>query len=774
MNINLAKSLKNISSRLFPDLRQNNWLVLFFLSLLVGLYLLFCIVAFFLPGGFIEQEETNTFILGWFLAPTFAILSIPFFLWVRQKFFSQMSNGLLVLLSLNSLLFAFIITIINLSWQFFRSYDITANLAFISILVIPVTNLIAILILKSIKNNPGWTASWIPSILGGLGLVNFIGLYPYLNNDYSIPFPIFIISATAGAAAGILSLFIKGPKNPFSNKRGWTYLIDALVIVVVIITCIDPSLTFDAHHENFYLGPVNRILHGGTMLVDTYSQYGVLIIYFLTLVFKSRILPLTYQGLALLIAALYIGQYLIVYFLLVRLLKNRLYAIFFVILALLLGFFGTLGIAQAYPSIGPLRFGLVYVLFTVIFLRRRFSAFNHMGLWIEYALVGLAFLWSFETFIYLSFPYLGICLYESFSESIPLRSSIRRFLSRLGWFFLSIATANLIFALATYARAETWPNWSIYLDFIKTYSSLGGFGDLPIDTWSPWIFSIIIYFTSLMIFAFRYFYLKTRGNSTEEVLVLGLTLFGIAQYTYYLGRSHPNSLFHIAIPAILVLGYWFIKFQKKIEFPLSLRTAGKIVFFSAAVLVILGIWPTFFDKYNNLNTGLSLFKNMTPAALNTGNIRNWLTSENKLLHSGSGNRLIVEARSLISKYMPSQKEIPVFLSYRITTEVLFATNHIHSFPMSDVVEDSISDKNVQRILEYPDPLKTGDVVFLEKDPLSYQDKDLYHLEVLLIDKLCQEYNLENIESTYHNIQVVRLKPHDNRSSTYSETIKSLK
>ena len=77
-------------------------------------------------------------------------------------------------------------------------------------------------------------------------------------------------------------------------------------------------------------------------------------------------------------------------------------------------------------------------------------------------------------------------------------------------------------------------------------------------------------------------------------------------------------------------------------------------------------------------------------------------------------------------------------------------------------------------MSYPEPLKTGDVIFLEKDPTFYQYGELYRLDVLLIDKLCQEFNFEEIETTPYGVFVVRLKPHDNTPSVYCETIKSQK
>ncbi len=69
--------------------------------------------------------------------------------------------------------------------------------------------------------------------------------------------------------------------------------IDALIIAVCLLAIPDlvifgPDTPFGAFtnpviqfHHNFFLGPVNEVLHGGAVLVDTASQYGVGSLYFL-------------------------------------------------------------------------------------------------------------------------------------------------------------------------------------------------------------------------------------------------------------------------------------------------------------------------------------------------------------------------------------------------------------------------------------------------------------------------------------------------------------
>ena len=74
----------------------------------------------------------------------------------------------------------------------------------------------------------------------------------------------------------------------------WGMAIDVVVIVLCLLAIPDlvifeassPFSVFTTNHviqfhHNFFLGPVNEVLHGGAVLVDTASQYGVGSLYFL-------------------------------------------------------------------------------------------------------------------------------------------------------------------------------------------------------------------------------------------------------------------------------------------------------------------------------------------------------------------------------------------------------------------------------------------------------------------------------------------------------------
>ena len=77
------------------------------------------------------------------------------------------------------------------------------------------------------------------------------------------------------------------------HHAGLTRLGDAVVIAIIAWLVFDPHLHFDVAHHNWFLGPTNAVMQGGTMLGDAVSAYGVLPIYFLAGVFSLGIVPIS-------------------------------------------------------------------------------------------------------------------------------------------------------------------------------------------------------------------------------------------------------------------------------------------------------------------------------------------------------------------------------------------------------------------------------------------------------------------------------------------------
>ena len=93
------------------------------------------------------------------------------------------------------------------------------------------------------------------------------------------------------AAAGLVAAH-----DRFELGR-WGLAVDAAVVLLLFVlvpdlALYDPVDSFASYvaktHQNFLLGPANIVMQGGAMLVDTASQYGVGVIYFLAGWFPAR------------------------------------------------------------------------------------------------------------------------------------------------------------------------------------------------------------------------------------------------------------------------------------------------------------------------------------------------------------------------------------------------------------------------------------------------------------------------------------------------------
>jgi hypothetical protein len=748
--------------------QEQHPLVIYFISLVTSLYAFLGIIAIFLPGGIVEREEFIIYILGWLTVPIIAILTIIFTSRLIQKNIPDTEHLLWTLFALNAVLFTVLTTALNLSWQWTKSISVLFLLVYSTLVIVAVVNGLAILLRKWFLKHFSVPILQRLSLLGCLGFINFLSLFPDSYIYYQTPVLLVLVAIIASSLIVIVNKF------PFPKVHNRTAIIglDILVFITITLACLDPAFRINVLHENFYLGPVNRVLHGGTMLADTYSQYGNLVIYFISFLFRASSIPFTYQGLNFIIALLLIIQFIGMYLLLIALFKDRFYAILLLGILMLIGLYGTMGVMQEYPSVGPLRFGLSYLMLAVVYIRKRIKPARRWGFLIEYALIGIASLWSFETFVYCTLPYLGICFYESFSRPLQLRQSIKHFLLRLLGFLFTIFITQITFSLLTFFRSGKWPDWGTYLTFITTYS-VDEFFTLPIATWSPWFFLIIIYSAALFLFLFRLIVYKELEDSPESVLLFGMTLMGIAFFTYYLGRSHPNNLYFISAPAVIIAGYGYVQLSKTRGVPVIFRRTTKFAFSTAIILIMLAQTPIFVSKVQQDHTGFLMTAKSIYAIVRGKRPIIW-RAEYKKLQQGSGDQQVAETLELLKKYTPGEKDATIFLNPRNVTEILMKSGRLHRFPISDVYEDSLSVKNSQAIQNFPHGLKENDFIFLAHDPLFYKSfPEESPLQIDLIFILCQQFHFTEVESSPGGVAVIRLDPPAETPVPYCVTIRSL-
>jgi hypothetical protein len=509
---------------------------------------------------------------------------------------------------------------------------------------------------------------------------------------------------------------------------------DAAVVLAIALMVVNPNFSYEATHYNFYLGPVNDLLHGKSLLVDINCQYGVLVIYFLALVFKSGVLPLTYKGLAALIGLLQVVQYSLIYLLLRRLLGTQFFAALVLGLVLLISFFSQRELA-ALPSIGPLRFGLVFLLLCLPVLRSWRPSLARVCRLGAHALVGVAAVWSVEVFVYVLATHLGILVWEQLPAAGPA-DLLKRLARELRWTLAAAAGVHLFLALDILVRAGEWPHWNRYLDYLALYS-VGEFGTLPIDPWTPWALIMAVYFVSVLLLLYLGYRPMPRPHLPELDAVAGLTAFGLAQFTYYLGRSHPNNLYHICIPSLVLAAYWLCALVRCREaLPARFwRPATYAVYCLGMLQVVLGV-PFLADQWE---------RTAAQALVSGRPIELWSNQPT--------DPQVEEAVGLIERYMGGRDRVPLFIAPNHTTEALLLSGKVQLFPMSNPEQDELLAAAAERALNYNHGMKPGDLVLISRD-----QNELRTLQRQVIKKLNQEFTFVQ-EDTTRSIVVVRLQRH---------------
>jgi len=175
-------------------------------------------------------------------------------------------------------------------------------------------------------------------------------------------------------------------------------------------------------HEGFFLGPLNDMLQGRAMLVDTSSQYGVGVYYFLAAFFQ--IAPLGYGALGLLAGLLTALQFALAYGVLRLAGVARMLAIPTIVAAVLGLVMGSFGSYNDFPSTGALRYGIPWLIVAVALLAAR-RPHRRRSLWAAIiALVACASVWSFETFVYAGATYAALVALEAATRERGARINV--------------------------------------------------------------------------------------------------------------------------------------------------------------------------------------------------------------------------------------------------------------------------------------------------------------------------------------------------------------
>jgi hypothetical protein len=227
-----------------------------------------------------------------------------------------------------------------------------------------------------------------------------------------------------------------------------------------------------------------------------------------------------------------------------------------------------------------------------------------------------------------------------------------------------------------------------------------------------------------------------------------LTFYGIFQFFYFLGRAHPNNLFHISMPSILLSAYWLYWLQtakSKFVIPSIIK---KSVFVLSAMGLIIYLPFLVPQAGIKLSQSLKLLPSFPQKA--------WAAARD----IPRDDDFAKNAGLLMNRYSGSKKEL-IYLFGDRDLEVSMYTHRINIFPYNDIAQVSICPPALHRVVFYQPLISIGDYIYTSKDmDRSYYDMSngklyLSYFEKTLLYQLAHSFNLKFIEQQ-NGISVYRV------------------
>ncbi len=382
-----------------------------------------------------------------------------------------------------------------------------------------------------------------------LPMINAVTVRELLRHTANGVHPLIFIGALAATAVWIF-------------HDGWRLRSRALLVlecigILVLVTCIlfDPqyaspmSLAGGAgYHVWFFLAPVHDVLQGKHLLVDTSSQYGVLLIQALASLFRIGV-PFSFPHFTLMLMVLSIVYHFFFYLILRATLRDRSLAFLGILLILSMGFlrhaaFNFPGEPYIHPSALKLRFLFDLPVFALLawHVHRRYW----LVLPVAAFLSAVSLLWNSETGLSLCIAYLAYVGIDAL-QTPRWRVAFLRMLLHSTFLVASIAAVGGLFVWWTFWASGSLPDFSLISMYMRLYYS--GFGALPMPVVGAWCVLLFLYAVVLLQAARRVF---LGGRDLETALRVGYAIYGLMIFHYYISHSASTNLSAVTMPAVVL------------------------------------------------------------------------------------------------------------------------------------------------------------------------------------------------------------------------------
>jgi hypothetical protein len=452
-------------------------------------------------------------------------------------------------------------------------------------------------------------------------------------------------------------------------------------------------------HHDFVLGPANVLLHGGAMLVDTASQYGIVSIYFVTGWFQLA--PIGYGTLGLLDGILFALVYAAGYGVLRLARTPRLLAVTALAISVVVLIYNLLWSVGSLPAQhGPLRFGLPMLVVVAAAAATRLPERGRLLEGLQIAVVGLASVWALEGFIYTAATFAALACFRAFTA--PPTGRLAWLARRAGLVVVACVVAHLLFVAGTLAFAGELPDYGWYLGFLREFL-FGQLGDLTYDfsAWSPGLPVAAAYATSAaaLVLVVRRSPGVLRRERPALTVIAGCTGYGIILFSYFVDRSADYILAYVSLPVVLLGALWLAVVLRSAPHGSPGYGRGALAFaLGVAVLVTSVAWSSLDERFPR-----SALAHAAPGGRSLGGALERLWNLPPLDERTPGGEALVE------RYMPGRGPLLSVVEPDLETEIMIRSGRINRLPLSFAPEDSfLSSRHVPELRGTVAGLRAGD------------------------------------------------------------------
>lgn len=393
---------------------------------------------------------------------------------------------------------------------------------------------------RSVKNSNAISAPFLKgSVLFFLLLllINNLGIYPMGRSsypyekgasasEYTYFYFIYIFLAAAITSFAVFGSFY------FKKNKIKLLLFFGFIISLIALATFEPQFPITGHDYAHFFGPIWEIAHGNTIFTQVPSQYGFLSVLFFATLFKINLLNIAY--LPAFVWFFYIIQFFLCFYLVYRVSRSLPIATMCLLSIITVNYFSIYHLPATFPQIGPLRWlpliaSLAVLLSIQNLTSKRFIAFLSIAcFWVLDSGIALLMAYGYTLFL--------LCVTRRITLKAFIKSIFLLFL-HISLFFISLNILHVLFGYQPIVVGSIFAK-------LKEYGS-AGFGMIPIDSFSYFWVAILIYVASI-----TYFFQRKHPVFYDQFVLYAANL-SLFACVYFVGRSHPHNLYHIALFPIL-------------------------------------------------------------------------------------------------------------------------------------------------------------------------------------------------------------------------------